>query len=172
MVELAPMSDASEYRFIDEHDQIRTIRVLGHKMLVRKCLADSSGVLIDAPATFDGRAQLPAHLQHEVKHLLGSLQERTNCCEVMAVGPRCNCSRSDGDFRRLNPKQSGGKPVYKRPVPRCMVNPSRPGDFVYLPEQSERGLMWNDALGIGRLDYVLIDESECMAIVPKELAHE
>lgn len=165
------MSHTSAFTFLNNENQPQTLHVMGHRMLVRLCVDDKSRMLIDAPVTFDGRKQLPAHLRHEVDLLLSGHKENTNCAEVLAVGPLCRCTRSKTEFKKLNPRRPDGRPIYSKPVPWCMVNPSRPGDFVYLPEQSERGLMWNDALGIGDYTYVLVDECECVAIVPQELAY-
>jgi len=46
------MSHQSAFTFLNNANQPETLHVMGHKMLVRLCVADTTRMLIDAPATF------------------------------------------------------------------------------------------------------------------------
>lgn len=144
------------------------ISVTGHKMLVRKNLLNEGNFILDAE-TRDVRGELPAHLAIDVEQLIASkcAHSIVNTCEVLAVGPECGKPRDDADMKKLN---GDLRAMINRgelePVPRCLNNPSKPGDFVLIPECSARGRFWRGALG--NPYELFIDECELIAIIPSE----
>lgn len=150
----------SSYTYETPDGNTETMRLLGHRLLVRKCVANTDGILIDGDADPAKAArQLPAHLQAEAQQVLDSLQERTNLAEVLAVGPMVGKPRKEEDVRRYNKGEAGKK----RPVNRWVNNPVRVGDFVALPEQSEMGWMFAGVTG-WPFDYI-VDEHDVVFIV-------
>ena len=149
----------TQYAYETPDGKQETLTLLGHRLLVRKCLAATDGILLEGDVD-EGKAarQLPEHLRAEAQAVIDSLQERTNMAEVLAVGPLIGKPRDLGDVRRYNRGEEGKK----RPVNRWVDNPVKVGDFVALPEQSEMGWMFAGVTGYP-FDYI-VDEHDVVFI--------
>ena len=156
------MTDPSVYSYrCPDSGEIKTIQMNGHKMLVRKCrnppdmyLAGPAGVVPDScPEWLAGDAERMEQVFAEKNH--------TNLCQVLAMGPKCNTSRSKSERRRLKIFEFEEGTVKKR-LQSNFYNPATLGDFVCLPEVSD--MMWG---GVTPRDYdFIIDESIILFIVP------
>jgi len=115
------------------------LRLLGHNVYVRKCIipdiSDADGKLLIA--------------------LCEKTKDRTNWCEIIAIGPRCgqrrNVSKAELRAKHLN---------------RWMNTPIKKGDFVVLPESSKREMMWRG--GLGDESELIVDECELIAMISAE----
>ena len=142
--------DPSEVSLVT-NEGLRSIRLTGHKMLLRKCLRNDNLLLLDG-----GKGTKSAHVSPEqlieadriADQIVGGLP--CYWCEVLAVGPLCNTTRSRQERKRHK-------------IPQSFYNPSQPGDFVVLPEVSERSLMWRGVFG--NPNDLIVDECELIAIV-------
>lgn len=136
------------YTWYDENGVQKSLKVLGHNLLVRKCRRNADELLIEgATKPVEG---LPPYLLQAADAHLSVLTERSNFCEVLAVGSACGTSYHWAERRKL-----------KLP---CLGNPVRVGDFVVLPEVSKHERMWNDATGA--LCDIIVDECEVLVLIP------
>jgi len=115
------------------------LRLLGHNVYVRKCLVpditDEDGKLLVA--------------------FCDKTKEKTNWCEVLAIGPKCGRRRSGSKSKLMALNLN-----------RWMNTPINKGDFVVLPESSKRELMWRG--GLGDESELVVDESELIAMIRAE----
>jgi len=155
---------------------VRTLRVTGHNMLVRRCVRDGKEFLI-------GEIPAGVKLNPEAKSLIATFQDVTPVCwaTVKCIGPDCGkpMSHERWDRYRLPSDHKGachiGRGGKKYDVPRGIVNPCRFGDMVLLPPASKHSTMFRGILPGAEQDdseesYLIISEFDMIAISPRENA--
>ena len=163
------MDDTYDWYESADSDEQHSLRVLGHKVLVRKCKRDTSDYLFGEP---DPNVELSRESQMMVDSIAdgGAICsymngiKPTNICEVLAVGSKVGERRSDDDMTRYKiPRKlrTGGRKYYVHPGSVC---PIKVGDFVALPETSQWGTMWRGVTG--SMNDLIVDKADLIAIFP------
>lgn len=144
------MNDKSTYCWRDNNDKVQSLRVTGHRLLVRKTAKPDSDYILEGP---DRQIQTPDFLNVSIGAILGALTEDTshNICEVLAVGPDCGKPRTKKERKRLGLK---GQTVFEGKV----------GDFVVLPEHSPN--LFNGVTG--KPYDILVDEGELLLVMSQD----
>lgn len=179
MTELSSKRAHTTYEYYDKRtDSVKKLRLLGHSMLVRRCLRDEGGFLV-------GELPPGVKLNREAELMVRSFQEATptQWAAVKSLGPKCGTPMSHDEWERyrLPDNHKGacnlGRGGRKYSVPRGIVNPCRLDDRVLLPPASMNGTMFRGVLRGAEADdseqsYLIISEFDMIAVCPRENADE
>jgi hypothetical protein len=153
--------DSTVFNYTDKEGNEKSMRVLGHNLLVRRCERNSSEFLI-------GSTDKP--LSNDARMMVDSMSKQGWChwCHVLAIGPDANKPRSPEQMKRfVARKPTALSTEVKYAIPWGVAcEDIRIGDFVVLPEVSETNTQWR---GVTGYEYdVLTDITNIIAVLPEK----
>ena len=119
--------DESLFTFKDSSKELKTYRIAPNFLLLRKCTKPLSSILV-GEATQESRI---ADAMLEKITANPSFENADGWCEVVAVGKKREYTEEEQD---------------RFDIPKGYHCPAKRGDFVVIPECSDRGRLWRYAI--------------------------